>query len=191
MVVIYVRKPPMVLNQDGSFPLILEPSPELLAAAKKIATVADFIVIPSNTPHLFQNQIESASGLKVLSIVDVTIEEIKKRKPKNVGVLAVGVTLREKLYQDRLDDLEIAWETIDDDLVEKLDESIKALMEGHADEKARKVVLGAVELLRSKGVDGIILGCTELPLLLGKYSQAPDLINPAELLAQAAVRKAI
>ncbi|MEO6457976.1 MAG: hypothetical protein ABIO92_06845 [Chloroflexia bacterium] len=45
--------------------------------------------------------------------------------------------------------------------------------------------------LRGQGADGIILGCTEIPLLLRERGVAPDLINPAELLAEAAVRHAI
>jgi aspartate racemase len=49
----------------------------------------------------------------------------------------------------------------------------------------------AVETLRSRGVDGIIPGCTEIPLLLEGEMDAPDLLNPAQLLAEAAIRHAL
>ena len=49
----------------------------------------------------------------------------------------------------------------------------------------------AVDDLRGRAVDGVILGCTEFPLMLGPAAQAPDLIDPAPLLAEAAVRHAI
>jgi aspartate racemase len=48
-----------------------------------------------------------------------------------------------------------------------------------------------VHTLRGKGVDGIVLGCTEIPLLMGEAANAPDLINPTALLAEAAVRYAL
>jgi aspartate racemase len=64
-------------------------------------------------------------------------------------------------------------------------------MEGRAEEDAGAVARQAVAALRATGVDGIILGCTEIPLLLGPEADAPDLINPAQLLAEAAVRRAM
>jgi aspartate/glutamate racemase len=61
-------------------------------------------------------------------------------------------------------------------------------MEGRADGGSTGAVRAAVAALREKGVVGTILGCTELPLLLGEEAQAPDLINQAELLASETVR---
>jgi len=52
-------------------------------------------------------------------------------------------------------------------------------------------MLEAVSEVRNKKVDGIIPGCTEIPLLLGKDMEAVDLINPAQLLAEAAVQYAL
>jgi aspartate racemase len=64
-------------------------------------------------------------------------------------------------------------------------------MAGQAGPEESRLAVEAVETLRAREVDGIILGCTEIPLLLGDAAQAPDLINPAQLLAEAAVRFAI
>lgn len=60
--------------------------------------------------------------------------------------------------------------------------------EGPAD---RETAREAVKTLRARDVDGIILGCTEIPLLLQEEANAPDLINPAQLLVEAAVRSAL
>ena len=49
----------------------------------------------------------------------------------------------------------------------------------------------AVANLRAAGVDGVILGCTEVPLLLGEHAEAADLINPTQVLAEAAVKAAL
>ena len=64
-------------------------------------------------------------------------------------------------------------------------------MEGRDDEDDRAIILEAIQELRNKKVDGIIPGCTEIPLLLGKEMNADDLINPAQLLAEAAVKYAL
>lgn len=193
MVVHYFRDAPMVLDEHGEVPAVLEPHPGLLAAAAHLGQVADFLIIASNTPHFFVKQIEHAAGKAVLSIVDVTVEEVKRRQPKKVGVLAIGETLRHRLYQNPLDELGIAWETIPDELSSKLDGSIYALMEGKTNSGLGNAVSDAVIHLReTKRTDVIIFGCTELPLLYSrtlKYER--DLIDPAALLAEAAVRRAI
>jgi aspartate/glutamate racemase len=82
----------------------------------------------------------------------------------------------------------MACETVGDELQSRLDQDVFALGEGRAGSGA---VAEAVALLRSRQVDGIILGCTEFPLLLGDEADDPDLVNPAALLAEAAVSHAL
>ena len=64
-------------------------------------------------------------------------------------------------------------------------------MEGRNDAESTAIAREAVTVLRARGVDGIILGCTEIPLLLPNDLDAPDLINPAQQLAEAAVKHAL
>ena len=64
-------------------------------------------------------------------------------------------------------------------------------MEGRAGVAERAAAEGAVAELRGRRVDGVILGCTEIPLLLGAASGAPDLLDPVPLLVEAAVRHAL
>jgi aspartate racemase len=64
-------------------------------------------------------------------------------------------------------------------------------MEGRIDGEGRRLAREAVEALRARRVQGVVLGCTEVPLLLGEHAEAPDLLNPAQLLAEAAVRAAL
>lgn len=191
MLVYYFRHAPMILAPDGSTPSVLEPDPRLLEAAKIVGSHADFLVITSNTPHFFKKQIEVAAGRPILSIVDVTIEEIKRRQLKNVGILAIGDTLKHKLYQNRLDEIGVAWIAIPEELAQKLDESIWAVMEGENSEKLTGPAKKAINYLRAQGTEGIILGCTEIPLLLQAPTEEPDWLNPSQLLAEAAIRYAL
>lgn len=188
MVVYYYRRPPFLLDEHGAPRRPLSFDPELLRAAKRIGTIADFLVITSNAPHLVQDEIEKESGREVLSMIDVTLEEVGSRGWKRAGVLGFG---EPTVYTTRLTPLGISYDLLDAAARTRLDGGIGRIMEGRATAEDRRTALGAVNELRARGVDGIILGCTEIPLLLGADADAPDLLNPAALLAEAAVRLAI
>lgn len=187
MVVYYLRHAPVMLATDLSPVLPLQPDPRLIEAAKKLSSFTDFLVITSNTPHLFQDAIEAACGCKVLSMIDATLAEVQRRQMKRVGLLGLG---EPTVYQTRLDQLGLAFEVLSEGQRTRLDRSILALMEGQAGSDERNIATESVEILRDRHVDGIILGCTEIPLLLNEDANQPDLINPAQLLAETSVRYA-
>lgn len=188
MVVYFCRHAPFIINDDGTPRLPLRPEPRLLEAARRLGVLADFLVIPSNGAHALQAEIEQASGRKVLSIIETTLAEVRRRQWRRAGVLGLG---EPRIYTEPLGRLEIACESIDAALGAPLDAAIFRVMEGRDDADSAATVRAAVADLRGRAVDGVILGCTEIPLLLGADADAPDLINPAQLLAEAAVRAAM
>lgn len=190
MIVIHFREVPFKMK-DGSFVFPVEPNPNLLKTAKILGERCDFWVMVANAPHIFRESLEKASGKKFLSMIDVTVEEVKKRRLKKVGIIAIGLALKDKLFQAPLDELGIQWEVIPEDLANSIDKSVFRVMEGEDPRRLKKPVIDAVKYLRSRNTDGIILGCTEVPLLLGNKAEEKDLINPSQLLAEAAVRFAI
>ncbi len=184
MLVYYHRRPP-VLTKDGIAPaLSLQPDPDLLEAARWLGSKADFLVITANGAHVLQGELEQASGLKVLSMIEETLSEIKKRNWKKLGVLGFP-DLNVPVYTKPLSQLGLSYEVVDAELQAGLVADIVALMEGRTTNHAAE---NAVAALRQKAVDGIILGCTEIPLLLGEKANQADLINPIALLAEAAVK---
>jgi aspartate racemase len=185
MFVCYYRHPPILLNDDFSPRFPIQPDPRLLEAAKKIGAAADFLVITSNGAHMIQEQIERAAGRKVLSMIEVTLDEIGRRKWKKVGVLAFGSPM---VYTKPLGEMKIDFEIIDGAALAKLDAAIMKVMEGRDDTESAAAAHEAIKTLRARKVDGIILGCTEIPLLLGENAAEADLVNPAQLLAEAAVK---
>ena len=187
MVVYYYRHPPVLLTEQDKPQLPFRPDPRLLEAAKRLGGLADFLVITSNTPHLFQAEIEQAAGCAVLSMVDTTLGEVRRRKWKRVGVLGLGDPV---FYTRPLGQLGIACETLAPESRASLDKAILQLMEGR-DNAESAAAREAVAALRARGVDGVILGCTELPLLLRESADVADLIHPAQLLAEATVRAAL
>jgi aspartate racemase len=159
--------------------------------AEKLGALSDFLVIASNALHFWKTEIETAAGKAVLSMVDVTIAEVAARKAVKVGLMAIGFTSKHRLYQEPLEALGIDYVVLPDEFVGELDTALFAVMEGREDEGSRRIAHQALEYLRSAGADQIILGCTEVPLLLTDELASTDVINPAEILAQAAVRRAI
>jgi aspartate racemase len=188
MVVHYCRHPPVLLDADGRTLLPIQPDPRLLQAARALGQLADFLVVTSNGVHLMQPELEQAADRPILSMIEVTLAEVARRGWRRVGVLAYTSP---RVYAQPLEQRGLAWESIDAALQTALDESIMAVMEGRAGTQATEHARRAVQALRARGVDGIILGCTEIPLLLADNLDDPDLLNPTALLAEAAVRHAM
>jgi aspartate racemase len=188
LVVYYCRHPPFLITAEGTPRLPLQPDPRLIDAAGRLGALADFLVITANAPHLFQAEIEQAAGCWVLSMIEVTLGEVRRRSWSRVGVLGLGDPF---VYTEPLERLGVACETLDAPLRAELDGAIIGLMEGREDPASAALAGAAIAALRGRAVDGIILGCTEITLLLGGSADAPDLLNPIQLLAEAAVRHAL
>jgi aspartate racemase len=191
MVVYYHRYPPFIVDERGVPIPPRRPEPHLTAALGKLGEMVDFIVITSNAPHLFLDLIEETSGRKVLSMIDTTVNQVQRQGLRRVGVLGLGLP---KIYLEALDKTGVVYETLPvgvGGLSDRLDGAIVAYMAGQTTAEDRALAAEAVATLRARSVEAIIMGCTEIPLLLGDDAQAPDLINPLQLLAEAAVRFAI
>jgi aspartate racemase len=190
LVVYYHRRPPFVMQDERTPVFPLQPDPDLLQAAQWLGTRADFLVITANGPHIMQAAIEQAAGCQVLSMIEVTLNDIKQRGWQKIGVLGFGPP-NVPVYTQPLSQLNLAAEVITPELQEPLNIAVMRMQEGRADVNDTRAVREAVAYLRAQRVDGTLLGCTELPLLLGVDADAPDLINPAQLTAEAAIRYAL
>jgi aspartate racemase len=195
MIVYYLRDVPFVADDSGLRPREpLEPNPKLLDAARVLGAASDFLVIISNGTHLLRSHVERASGRPVLSMVDATVRDVQRRGWRNVGVLGLG---HPRVYTGALDGLHVAHETVDAPLRDALDEGIFGSMEGRIDPRWTNAALEAIEQLRSRGVDGVILGCTEIAIVLGEENMRRlmerdgNVIDPLDLLADTAVRHAM
>ena len=189
LVIWYHRDLPIRVDADGRPIVPRQIDPGLLEGAVWLGKAADFLVIPCNSAHVGVREIEAAAGCPVVSMVDVTLDEVARRGWRAVGVLGFGGA--PSVYVDPLTAKSARSVTIDGELQARLDAAIRALMEGREGVAEHEVALAAVDVLRGRGVDGIVLGCTEIPLLLGRKGEGGDLLSPAALLAEAAVRRAL
>lgn len=188
LVVYYHRRPPVLVDESGRSILPLVPDPQLLDGARKLGVIADFLVITSNGAHMLQPAIEEAAGKPVLSMIAATVAEVRRRGWRHVGVLSL---FGPHVYNQPLDEAGILWESIPSELQAPLDRAILQVMDGSNDAESTEQARRAVMALRSRGVEGIILGCTEIPLLLAADLGDADLLNPGALLAETAVQESI
>jgi len=189
MVVWYHRQLPVLRGADGRPVEPRQVDPQVVEAAGALGKIVDFLVVPCNAAHVGLSQIREAAGCPVLSMIDVAADSVARRKCRRVGVL--GAHGAPPPYLEALRQRNVECEQIDATLQRPLDAGIQAIMEGRDGKDDTEAARAAVGALRARSVDAVVLGCTEIPLLLRDESEADDLISPAALLAEAAVRFAI
>jgi aspartate racemase len=188
MLVGYFRGVPFIADAAGVPEPPLRPSSALLSLAADLGRVSDFLVVTSNFVHLFQAEIEAVAGRGLLSMVELALDEVSRRGWERVGVLGFGDPV---VYADRLRTAGTVCETIAGEGQARLDVAIQKVMEGRADTDSAHAAEQALEELRARQIDGTILACTEIPILLGHPATDTDLIDPLPLLAEATVRHAL
>jgi aspartate racemase len=189
MIVWYHRGLPLQMDAQGN---PVEPrriDAAVVDAAKRLGPLVDFLVVPCNAAHAGVAELEHASGRPVLSMIEAVANAVVRRKCRRVGLIgARGVP---RPYLDALAARNVDGVRIDATLQRPLDAGIYAVMEGRDGKEDTAAARTAIDELRGRSVDAVILGCTEIPLLLHDEADAGDLVHPAELLAEATVRFAI
>jgi aspartate racemase len=189
MVVWYHRTMPLRVDSNDRPVEPREIDRGLVDAAAWLGPSVDFLVMPCNAAHIGIDALRKASGRPVLSMIEVTADEVARRGWRHVGVL--GFAGAPAPYVEALAARSIRHATIDSALQARVDAGIRAVAEGREGKAETEAARAAVQSVRTVPVDGVVLGCTEIPLLLGEESDAKDLLSPAALLAEAAVRVAI
>lgn len=158
--------------------------------AGKLETAgADFLIMTANTIHKIFSEVERAISIPIIHIVDPTGEAIQKSRIRKVGLLGTKTTMEEDFYKDRLTDryhLEVVVpEKNERELLQKI--IFDELVLGQMREDSRKKLIEMIKGLSEKGATGVILGCTELTLLIGQKDTKMQLFDTTDLHAKAAV----
>lgn len=166
----------------------------MIAAGKQLARGgADFIVICSNTMNRMADAVSWQSLLPVLHIADPTAEKIKQARFGRVGLLGTAYTMEEDFYKGRMrDQYELAVLVPDDKdraLVHRV--IYEELVRGKIDETSRTAFRAIIARLIQEGAQAIILGCTEIPLLVKPEDSAVPLFDTTQIHALAAVDMAL
>ncbi|QBB72442.1 amino acid racemase [Pseudolysobacter antarcticus] len=153
---------------------------------------ADLGVIATNTMHKVFDQVQDGTDLPLLHILEPTIAEIRKAGLLRVGLLGTQFTMAEQFYKNHLSSAGIS--TVVPTLANQAivhDIIVKELVRGIFTEQSRQSYLEIINQLVADGADGVILGCTEIPLLIDQKSCEVPLFDTATLHAEAALQAAI
>ena len=148
---------------------------------------ADFIVICTNTMHKVVNQIKEKISIPILHIAEMTAEKILEKGLKNIALLGTKYTMEQDFYKSKLIEKGINVIIPDKNDIEIINEVIyDELCLGTINSDSKKKFLEIVHKLRSKGAEGIILGCTEIGLLIKNEDTDVPLFDTAIIHAEQA-----
>lgn len=157
-------------------------------AAKRLETAgADFILICTNTLHKVAPEVSKQLSVPILHIAEMTARELKKAGIDSVGLLGTRYTMTEKFYTDILEQNGIRVLIPEEEEAQFTDRIIfDELCIGDISDSSRQKLIGIMECLRKKGAQGIVLGCTELGLLISPENTDIPLFDTTLIHARAA-----
>ena len=148
---------------------------------------ADFIVICTNTMHKVVNQIKEKISIPILHIAEMTAEKILEKGLKNIALLGTQYTMEQDFYKSKLIEKDINVIIPDKNDIETINKVIyDELCLGTINSNSKKKFLEIVYKLRNKGAEGIILGCTEIGLLIKNADTDVPLFDTAIIHAEQA-----
>ena len=154
---------------------------------------ADFIVICTNTMHKMAEEVQGSINIPLLHIADATAERIKEQGLRKPGLLGTKFTMEEDFYKQRLKekhnlDVMIPSNT-DRVIIDSViyNELCRGILKQSSKEKFKEIIRKLV----SVGADGLILGCTEIPLLISQKDVEVPLFDTTSIHSKAAVAFAL
>jgi len=166
----------------------------MIDAAKRVEKGgADFILLCTNTMHKMANEVQNNIKIPLLHIADATAKKIREKDLKKIGLLGTKFTMEEYFYKGRLAakyslDVIIPYEKerlIVHDII--YNELCLGYIKHYSKEQLKKIIQNLV----ANGAEGIILGCTEIPLLIKQEDAEVELFDTTLIHARAAVKLAL
>lgn len=154
---------------------------------------ADFLVLCTNTMHKVANEIETHAQLPLLHIADATGERIIQAGFKKIGLLGTAFTMEQSFYKDRLMEqygLDVLIPNSDDRKIVH-DIIYNELCLGKIQNSSQKEYQRIMASLVQQGAEGIILGCTEITLLVGSNDTTVKIFDTTAIHAEKAVEIAL
>ncbi|MBO9481002.1 aspartate/glutamate racemase family protein [Salinisphaera sp. G21_0] len=166
----------------------------LSAAARSVeAGGADFFLICTNTMHKVAEAVEKSVAIPLVHIADATGELLVKDGIKRVGLLGTRFTMEQAFYKNRLSDKFGIEVVIPDEAEREVVHQVihTELCLGQINNASRNQYLKIISSLHNQGAEAVILGCTEIALLVQQTQTTIPLYDTTEIHAQKAVKLAI
>lgn len=157
------------------------------------AAGADFILICTNTMHKVAPEIESSLKIPLLHIADATAEVLSNRGIKTVGLLGTAFTMEQDFYKGRLTDQYGLNVLVPNDADRKVVHNViyQELCLGKTNEQSKTAYLRIIRDLAKQGAEAVILGCTEIGMLIHQGDTDVELMDTTVIHANKAVKIAI
>ena len=167
---------------------------EILAdAARRLeAGGADFFLIGTNTMHRVAEQVEAAVDMPLLHIADATADILRGDGVSRVGLLGTAFTMELDFYRNRIENggIEVVVPELHDRQMVH-DIIYQELCLGKVDEDSREAYLAIIDRMRAERIDGMILGCTEIGMLIQQQHTDIRLYDTTAIHAEQAVERAL
>jgi len=138
--------------------------------------------IACNTAHILLPQLQRISKVPILSMIDEVVKTVSLDKKTKVGILATPSTINLKLYQTALRKQNIDYIEPSADQLVMLDKIIRNIIAGETGQVYVKALLDIADSFIREGAEGIILGCTELPIIFPQEYEVP-IYNSVQILS--------
>ena len=166
----------------------------LIDAARRLeAGGAEFFLIGTNTMHQVADAVAGAVDIPLLHIADATGEVLRHDQVRRIGLLGTAFTMELGFYRDRIEQLYgidvVVPELHDRQMVHDI--IYQELCQGQVDAESREVYLAIIGRLRAQQIDGVILGCTEIGMLIDSRHTDIRLYDTTAIHAQQAVDYAL
>lgn len=165
----------------------------MLESVEKVARAgADFAICPDNTYHQAFEYLLPRSPIPWLHIASVVGKEAERNGYQRLGILGTKYLTEGPVYSSRLNELGIEREIPDEEDRIRINEIVfKELVNGVFLESSRIYFNKVTEKLKSRGCDAVVLGCTEIPLIVRPDDCPLPTLDSTRLLARAAIKEAI
>jgi aspartate racemase len=167
-----------------------DPRPYLVQSARVLEKAgAGILAIPCNTAHYFLAEIQAAVSIPILNMVLETLSALRERIPavKAAGLLATRGTAQSRIYHDSFEKHAVKVLVPDPKRQEGVSAAISQVKTGIIGPETRDLLMSAAASLVDAGAEAVILGCTEIPLVLDESAASFPCLNATRILAQAAV----
>lgn len=144
---------------------------------------ADFAVIASNSPHIAWNLMKDRVTIPVISIIDATCDYIVEQKYRKVLIFATKFTMKNGLYSNALNTRNIEWVLPSEGDIDILGDIIYPNLENGIviEEDKQKMINIAEKYIQNNECDSILLGCTEIPLMIKENDVSVPVINTTKI----------
>lgn len=163
----------------------------LTEAARQLESAgADFIVMASNTVHRVYDEVEASVSVPVLHIADPTVEAVQRAGVRSVGLLGTRYTMEGDFLKEKLEGAGISVIVPDPEKIELIHKAIfTEAVVGNVSEETKTLFIDVINEFAARGAEGVILGCTELGLMIDSSDSSLALFDTAVLHAKKAAEE--